>query len=278
MAAGRHLPLLPPRDESATVREHVPIAPEHYLLRVHAPYIAQHAEPGQFVQVRVSPGFDPFLRRPFSISMADPATGWIELVYRVVGSGTKSLAKRAVGEEISVLGPLGHPFHLPKDATALLVGGGVGMPPLHFAAHRLRADRTCVVQGARTASLLLYECEFEALKVTRYWATEDGTAGVHGLVTHALRTALDSVGGPVEILSCGPIPMMAAVAEIARERGLPCQVSLEERMACGFGICMGCAVALAGKPVASPEYALVCVDGPVFRAAEVFPSQAPCQA
>jgi dihydroorotate dehydrogenase electron transfer subunit len=268
------LPSVPPRDEEAAVLTHTSIAPDHYCLRIQAPYIAEHAQPGQFVQVRVAKGFDPFLRRPLSMSMADPREGWIELVYRVVGHGTATLSQRAVAETVSVLGPLGRAFRLPETGTVVLVGGGRGMPPLHFAAHRLPPERTLVVQGARTASLLLYEQEFEALGVARHWTTEDGTAGVRGLVTEALGAVLDPVGGAVEILSCGPMPMMAAVAQIARERRLPCQVSVEERMACGFGICIGCAVKLSARSPSSPEYALVCLDGPVFDARDIFSASA----
>jgi dihydroorotate dehydrogenase electron transfer subunit len=213
---------------------------------------------------------DPFLRRPFSISRTDPEAGWVEILYRVVGHGTAALARRGLGETLSVLGPLGRPFRLPDRGPVLLVGGGVGMPPLFFAAHHLPARRTQVVQGARTASLLLYEREFDDLGVTHHRTTEDGTAGLRGLVTDALGPVLDSLGEPAEILSCGPLPMMAAVAGMAAERHIVCQVSLEERMACGIGICMGCAVRLAGSHPESPSYALVCTDGPVFDAQDVF--------
>jgi dihydroorotate dehydrogenase electron transfer subunit len=116
----------------------------------------------------------------------------------------------------------------------------------------------------------LYERELDDLGVTRHRTTEDGTAGLRGLVTDALGPVLDSLGEPAEILSCGPLPMMAAVAGMAAERHIVCQVSLEERMACGFGICMGCAVRLAGSDPESPSYALVCTDGPVFDAQDVF--------
>jgi len=270
MTAARPLPATAPRDERSRVLAQAAIAPGHFRLRLQAPYIARSAAPGQFVQVRASDGLDPFLRRPLSVALAAPDEGWIELVYKVVGFGTEALSRRAPGEEISTLGPLGHPFRLGERGTVFLVGGGVGMPPLRFAAHRLPADRVRVVQGAQTKSLLLFDDEFERLGVGRHSATEDGSAGVRGLVTDALAPALDSARGEAEILTCGPLPMMAAVAQAARARGLPCQVSLEERMACGFGVCMGCAVRRAGRPEDSPRYALVCTEGPVFEAEEVF--------
>lgn len=274
MMAQRRLPAVPPRDEEAAILTHVSVAPDHHLVRLRAPYIAARVQPGQFVQVRVSPGCDPFLRRPFSVSMANPDDGWIELVYKVIGHGTATFARRAVGETVAVLGPLGHGFRLPNEGTVVLAGGGVGMPPLFYAANRLPPSRLIVVQGARTASLLLYEKEFESLGVATYWATEDGTKGVRGLVTDALGAVLDSVDQATEILSCGPMPMVEAVAKMARVHGLRCQVSLEERMACGFGVCMGCATRVTGDHVPSPGYALVCVDGPVFDAGDVFASPA----
>ena len=269
MGTGQPPPVLP-RDEEAPILAHSSVAPGHFLMRLRASYAARHARPGQFVQIRVRPSLDPFLRRPFSISRTAPEAGWMEALYKVVGQGTAALAGRTVGETVSVLGPLGRPFRLPDRGAVLLVGGGVGMPPLFFAANHLPAGRTQVFQGARTARLLLYEREFDELGIACHWTTEDGTAGLRGLVTDALGAVLDSLGEPAEILSCGPLPMMAAVAGMAAGRRIVCQVSLEERMACGFGIGMGCAVRLATSRSASPDYALVCTDGPVFDAQDVF--------
>ena len=261
-----------PRDVRAEILENAEVAPGHFRLRVRAPYIATDAQPGQFVQVKVGDRHDPLLRRPMSVGGTDPGAGYVEMLYRAVGVGTGLLAERPVGATLSVLGPLGRPYRLPAEGVTFLVGGGVGMPPLHFAATHLPASHTRVVQGARSASYLLYKREFEALGIEQHVATDDGSAGARGLVTDVLRATLDRTREPVEILACGPTPMLVTVSAIAAERGIRCQVSLEERMACGFGICMGCAVRRADKAADDPAYALVCTDGPVFDATEVCPS------
>ena len=266
------LPATVPVDEPARVTEQAAVAPGFFRLRFHAPHTAKHAVPGQFVQVRVTDDLEPFLRRPFSIGDADPSRGLIEIVYHVVGKGSRRLSERKAGETIPLLGPLGNGFRLPGRGTVVLVGGGVGMPPVYFAAKSIRGCHVCVIQGARCAERLLYREELSSLGIPHRETTEDGSAGSQGLVTAALIETLsdfppDERKGPVEILACGPPPMLAAVAEIARTHGVRCQVSVEERMACGFGICMGCAV--QKRTSGSREYALVCVDGPVFDATEI---------
>jgi len=266
------LPSIVPVDEPARVLEQAAVAPDFFRLRLDAPRIAGHAVPGQFVQVRVTDDLDPFLRRPFSIGDADPASGSIEIVYHVVGKGSRRLSERKAGERIPLLGPLGNGFRLPDRGTVVLVGGGVGMPPVFFAAKSIRGCRVCVIQGARCAERLLYREELSSLGIPHRETTEDGSAGSRGLVTGALIETLcdlppDTRKETIEILACGPPAMLAAVAEIARTHGVRCQVSVEERMACGFGICMGCAV--HKRTSGTREYALVCVDGPVFDATEI---------
>ena len=266
----RSLPVTVPVDERPTIMEHRTVAPDHRHMRVRAPRIAALAEPGHFVQVRVSDRHEPLLRRPMSIALADTTHGTIDLLYRVAGAGTTVLSTHKVGDDLSIMGPLGHGFEIPDDGTVALVGGGVGMPPLHFIASRTESSRVVVVQGARTADLLLYRDEFARLGAETMIATDDGTAGTEGQVPRPLRELLE-VGGADSILSCGPTPMLAAVAKLAREFGVPCQVSLEEHMACGIGICMGCAVRDVGG--SSPTYSLVCTDGPVFDAQKVFAAE-----
>jgi len=258
----------PAVDEEATVIGQHPVAPGYQRLRLRADRIARDVAPGQFVMVRAGERHDPLLRRPMSIAGADPASGTIEMLYRVTGVGTSLLAGRHAGDKLPVLGPLGRPFELPPAGTILLVGGGIGMPPLCFAATRLPPARTLVIQGARTEALLLCRESLAALGVGHRYATEDGSAGVRGLVTDLLGQVLCDIASPVEILACGPMAMLMAVARMARERAIRCQVSVEERMACGFGICMGCAMRLA-RSTETPEYALVCVDGPVFEGTDI---------
>ena len=270
MNAIHRLPTTPPVDECAEITFHREVAPDHHLVRFAASSIARNAEPGQFLQIRVSDEFTPFLRRPMSIADADPDAGTVDVLYRAGGGGTTRLTHRRPGECLPILGPLGHPFELPSDSETrvVLVGGGVGMPPLHFAARRLGADRVMVIQGAQTSSLVLYRDEFREMGVQTSITTNDGSEGIRGIVTDALVKEFDATNGQLEVLCCGPMPMMEAVAQITLQRDIPCQVSLEERMACGFGICMGCAVDLRGRD--DGGFALVCVDGPVFRAGEAF--------
>ncbi len=264
----RALPEPPPREELATVVECRTVATGHHTVRLTAPYCAQHSQPGSFVQMRVSDHADPFLRRPMSVGGTDNAAGTIDVVFKVTGTGTSILSSAKPGNRLSVVGPLGKPFHLPESGNVLLVGGGVGMPPLFFAATRLDPARTTVVQGARTADLLLYREEFAELGVGQVIATDDGSAGHSGFVTEPLERILSDTGTePFAVLACGPTPMLMAVARIAQKCGVPCQLSLEEHMACGIGICMGCAVRRAD--IAETTYDLVCVDGPVFEASQI---------
>lgn len=264
----RALPEPPPREEIATVVERRAVAAGHHTVRLTAPYCAEHARPGSFVQVRVSDHADPFLRRPMSVGAVDTEAGTIDVVFKMMGTGTSILSGTKPGDRFSVLGPLGKPFRLPESGNVLLVGGGVGMPPLFFAATRLDPARTTVVQGARTADLLLYRDEFAELGVGQVIATDDGSTGHSGFVTEPLERILSDTGTePFAVLACGPAPMLMAVARITQKRGIPCQLSLEEHMACGIGICMGCAVRRAD--IAETTYDLVCVDGPVFEASQI---------
>ncbi|RMG31812.1 MAG: dihydroorotate dehydrogenase electron transfer subunit [Gammaproteobacteria bacterium] len=263
-----------------------------YLLRVMAPACAAVAEPGQFAHIRVTP--ERPMRRPLSLLRAAPGEGWVEFLYKVVGEGTALLAGRQPGDFLDLLGPIGRPFQPhPEHPRQLLVGGGVGIPPILFLAERIREreEGTPVVfMGSElpfpfltTPSALPVPGLPEETDLALQWMEDLGIAsrlasrvprpGVHrGLVTELARDWLAAQHPDhlreVEIFACGPHPMLAAVAELAREFGVPCQVSLEEFMACGVGGCAGCAV-----PVNTPEgpaMKRVCVDGPVFEAREVF--------
>ncbi len=267
----RELPEPVPINESARIICQDQVAPEHFRLRLEAPDVAVAASPGQFLQVAVSDRRDPLLRRPMSIGAADTELGTVEMIYKVVGTGTNLLSRRVAGDRISVIGPLGHPFLLPDVGRVLLVGGGAGMPPMHFCATRLDPDRVVVLQGARREKLLLYRDEFESRGVRHVITTEDGSAGEHGLVTSVLEPMLADTQPPVAVLTCGPMPMLMAVAALARRYEASCQVSLEEHMACGIGICMGCAV--EDVQTDEPAYRLVCVDGPVFTSDDVMPHE-----
>jgi len=275
---------------------------EHYdgaqhVLRLAAPRCAARAVPGSFVHLRCGDALR--MRRPLSIMRADAAAGWIEVLYKVVGLGTAELARRQAGERLSVLGPIGRGFtpHLERPRV-LAIGGGVGIPPMVFLAEALRGDARAVWQPlvlmgseipfpfrARPSRILvggLPDGVIASMPLLDAWgvpsrlASKSGFAGCHdGFVTDLAQQWLRSLTvaqlAQVEICSCGPTPMLAAVAALAREFALPCQVSLEEYMACAVGGCAGCAVRV--ETADGPAMKRVCVDGPVFDAAQVFPAR-----
>ncbi len=234
------------------------------------------SRPGQFAML--SPGAlslvwrsDPLLARPMAIyrERSSGAAAEIEILFKVHGRGTQLLAEAGEGDTLALVGPLGRGFApaLPGE-TAILVGGGTGIASLYMLAAELaRAGRVQVLFGARSARDLMGVADFEALPVEIGIATEDGSLGARGLVTALLERELASRAGdpaPLHVYACGPTPMMRRCAELCAERGVACSVSLENPMACGFGVCLGCAAPLAGG-----GFALVCRDGPVFDAARV---------
>jgi dihydroorotate dehydrogenase electron transfer subunit len=204
-----------------------------------------------------APRWDPLLPRPMAVFRREGAA--LEVLYKVTGRGTALLAAARSGERVRVVGPLGRSFPLPAPGRrALLVGGGTGIASLFDLAARARAARpVAVLLGARSAPDLMAEDAFRGLGVDLRVATEDGSAGRRGLVTELLAEALAE--GPAHVYACGPTAMMRRAAELAGAAGAPCTASLENRMACGFGVCLGCAV-----PLREGGYALVCRDGPVF--------------
>lgn len=238
-----------------------------YRLTLQAPDIAAAARPGQFVMLRVAEGLDPLLRRPFSIHRTT-AAGHIQLLFKVVGRGTSRLAVAAAGQQLDLLGPLGHGFTVAGDGDLCLVGGGMGIAPLLFLSERLLLQRftghiTLLLGGRTGDELAPLVAPFEALGLKVLTATDDGSLGHHGLVTDLL-TSL----GPKtnrRVYACGPYPMMRTVAGQCAERGWDCQVSMETMMACGLAACLGCALPRA----AGEGYLHACKQGPVFEAKEL---------
>lgn len=230
-----------------------------FLLR--APEIAATAAPGQFVNVLCG---EKTLRRPLSICCADPAAGTLRLVFEVRGEGTEWLSERREGDTLSILGPLGSGFH-PADGTVVFVGGGIGAPPLLFAAKAYGA-RADVILGFRSADAVLLTADFTRQENHVVLMTDDGSAGRHGLVTEPLAERLDA-GPCAAVYACGPRPMLAAVAREAARREIPCEVSMEERMACGVGACLCCVVRV--RENGGEIYRHVCKDGPVFDASKI---------
>ncbi|WP_374712317.1 dihydroorotate dehydrogenase electron transfer subunit [Symbiobacterium terraclitae] len=260
---------------------------EIHKLTLAASEVARRATAGQFVEIHPvarhpggTPAIDPLLRRPLSLCEIRPEAGEVSLVYRVVGRGTRALAALQPGDTVDLLGPLGHSFPAPAAGRGrlLLIGGGLGIPPMAAAARwAVQAGRPALaILGARSARYLAGAREVEATGVEVITVTDDGSAGQRGLVTDVLDRLLvgtDRVGGrgagvdtthAGEVWACGPEPMLVAVKERCAAAGVPCFVSVERFMACGFGACLGCTVPRAGG-----GYLKTCQDGPVFPAEEV---------
>jgi dihydroorotate dehydrogenase electron transfer subunit len=280
--------------ETARVLSQLAYDAEQFVLRLAAPRCAARAQPGTFAHITCDPSIP--MRRPLSIMRADASAGWIELLYKVVGPGLQALAARKAGDEVSVLGPIGRPFtaHAQRPRT-LLLGGGVGIPPMVFLAERLAADKGAawkplVLMGSevpfpfrtRPSALILPgmpEGCLACMPLLEEWGVPSRLASLNdfpgcfpGFVTALAQTWLASLTatelGEVEVFACGPTPMLKAAAQLARRYGLPCQVSLEEFMACAVGGCAGCTVEV--RTPNGPAMKRVCVDGPVFDAYAVF--------
>lgn len=278
--------------EDSEILDHQAHAGAQYVLRLRAPECARRARPGSFVHLRCDPGRP--LRRPLSILRAQPEQGWIEILYKAVGAGTRALARQQVGTHLSLIGPIGHPFRPdPRYPRPLLIGGGVGMPPLFFLADTLRHQplfRPLGLFGSevpfpfspRPSQFLIPGLPPEVIAAAPLlddWGIPSRLASRQGYpgcflgdvpdLARAWLASLDpQVQAEVALFACGPQPMLAAVAALAKDFGRPCQVSLEEFMACGIGGCAGCAV-----PVRTPEgpaMQRVCVEGPVFDAGQIF--------
>ena len=304
------------------VQANVPLCRDHYRLVLRVPSFPS-TEPGQFVQLScrdvdevdrverelswasdrppeigddtlLTPGA--MLRRPFSLAGRRDVSGGVELdvIHRVVGIGTEWLSRLEPGGHVDVLGPLGNRFALPpKDATAVLVGGGVGIPPMLYLAEKLAGRSAVAFCGALTRDLLPMTViedvppagavptkaieEFARHGIPSVITTDDGSYGFRGFVTQALEQYLDANRAqPFVIYTCGPEPMMKRVADIAGARNIECQIAVERAMACGMGTCQSCCIRVKKPDPAQPPlvgrdwcYRLACTDGPVFRGSEL---------
>lgn len=280
--------------EDAEVLAHQAFDGYQFILRLQAPKCAAAAEPGAFVHLTCDESLP--MRRPLSIMRADRERGWIEVLYKIVGHGLERLSKRRIGERVSTLGPIGRGFVVhPQRPRTLLVGGGVGIPPMLFLAERLRertdaAWQPLVLMGseipfpfrARPSTILvdgIPEGAIACMPMLDEWgvpsrlASFAGFPGCYeGYVTELAAAWLGSLDSrtlsEVEMFACGPTVMLKAAAALARRFDIPCQVSLEEFMACAVGGCAGCAVRVLTAD--GPAMKRVCVDGPVFEAQAVF--------
>jgi len=222
--------------------------------------LAREVRPGQFINVKCGDGF--FLRRPFGVSGVYGDT--FRFIFEVKGGGTKWLAGRRAGDWLDILGPLGNGFVIPQGRI-IVVGGGLGTPPMLFAAESAPGGASAVL-GFREAGRVILTEEFDAVCDKVFLATDDGSDGIYGLVTAPLKELLAG-GGYEAVLACGQLVMQNAVARLCMQYGVPCQVSLEERMGCGIGACLVCACATRSGGVL--QMSRVCRDGPVFDAGDV---------
>jgi dihydroorotate dehydrogenase electron transfer subunit len=280
--------------EDAKVLQQTAYDGDQWVLRLSAPKCATRAEPGSFVHLTCDPAIP--MRRPLSIMRADAAAGWIEILYKVTGAGLQALASRKPGETLSTLGPIGRPFEVhPERPRVLLIGGGVGIPPMIFLADRLRARNDAewtplvlmgseipfpfrtrpsriVVAGIPDGSIACMPLLDEWGVASRLASRSEFPGCFDGFVTQLAERWLEPLSpaglAEVEIFACGPTPMLEATAKLSRRYAVPCQVSLEEFMACAVGGCAGCTV-LAYTPE-GPAMKRVCVDGPVFDAYTIF--------
>ncbi len=289
IATYRHVP----------VQENDPIARDTYRLRLGDPTMARTIKPGQFVMIRPGPegATDPLLGRPLALyevvrsSAGIPAA--FDVVYLVVGRGTSALSQRLPGERVAVWGPLGNGFGPPPAGPVVFVAGGIGQTPflslgrwwlgqVHYGdqtpagnpSHDTgskpgsSATSATLLYGARTAALLAGVDDFRRAGIHVEVATDDGTAGHHGLVTELLARRLERGERPSKVVGCGPPAMLAALARLVAHHSIPCDVSLENQMACGFGACFSCVAPLI-QADGSTDLRRVCVEGPIVSADDV---------
>ncbi len=261
---------------------------EQYILTLASDEIAERTKPGQFVHISVSTSLS--MRRPISIMSVDVENGSFDLLYKVVGEGTRQLAERKIGDVLSIIGPIGNGFKMTDKKLPLLIGGGVGMPPMIAIAQHIQNSNydPFVILGSEVPFPFIPELSkmgkpcpraSHTMPLLEEWGVACRLASLQnyegvfkGFVTDLARVYLDTLSteelAQVEIYSCGPHPMLEAVAKLAEEYDLPCQVSLEEYMACAVGGCAGCVVQVQTEQGLAMKR--VCVDGPVFDARTVF--------
>lgn len=240
------------------------IAKEIYSFDILCPEVAAIAQPGLFVHIRVD-GFT--LRRPISICGIDAEKGTLRIVFEIRGEGTAVMARLNEGDVVDMLAPLGHGFTVNQEfSKVVLIGGGIGTPPMLPLAKAYGAKAT-MISGFRSASAVILQDDFSSTGAETILCTDDGTQGIHGFVTQPLAEILAN-GGVDAVYACGPMPMLKGIASMCKESGVKlCEISLEERMACGIGACLGCACKT--KRNDEEYFAHVCKDGPVFNAEEV---------
>ena len=242
------------------------VADQYFRLDLRAPEIAPLVRPGQFAHVRVLPLKEALLRRPFSIFQAEGDT--FSILYKRVGQGTEVLSQMKPGEPLSVIAPLGNGFAVPSPGgeTPLLVAGGYGMAAMYLLAKRSAQKGIVFVGGRRAVDILCVE-DFRALDWDVRIATEDGSLGEKGLVTQPLQAELQRVAAGRRLYACGPTAMLRAVSRLAEQFRMPAELSMDEHMCCGVGVCLTCVIRV--RSVDGWEYQRSCTEGPVFDARQI---------
>jgi len=252
------------------------VAPNIFLIKLSAPSVAQEALPGQFIHIRCSKGDYPLLRRPLSIHRVDKEKGEIYILFQVMGEGTRLLAQKEVGDNLDILGPIGNGFNIyPGNKKIIIIGGGIGVAPLlALCEESIRKGKEVrVLIGALKKELVIGEENFRNLGAKVDVATDDGSYKRKGLVTDLLEGIIKEGWLADQIFACGPKLMLKKIVEVSLEAHIDCQVSLEERMACGIGACLGCVCKIKTRDKKEGkvkyEFKRVCVDGPIFEGSEV---------
>jgi len=269
-----------------TLLENPMVAPSYHKMKIRSPIPYEDIHPGQFLMVRVSEEPFPLLRRPFSIhsfrQLRTKDGSDIQILYKIVGKGTNLMASWKRGRRLDIMGPLGEGFSIStKKGIQVLIAGGIGVAGLFALGQRMKALglRCLVFIGGKTKEHILCVDEFQGLGADVHLATEDGSLGFRGMVSDMVRSFLHGLPNPSGLFACGPVGMLKSIAEIAKSQSIPCQVSLESRMACGLGACWGCVLRTKGKlpPKSQGEtrhekdvsFKRVCKEGPVFDSEEI---------
>lgn len=258
-------------NELTTIRSNENVGPNLYIMQVYAPQICSAVLPGQFVHIKIPHMDDHILRRPFSVFCRSVQQGTIDILYQLVGHGTSKMVELGVGTALEMIGPIGSFWHPPEETRkALLVGGGVGAAPLFMLAQKLlnTGVETHIILGASTSSALVCRPHYDALDCARLsFSTDDGSFGFAGFCTPLVEKAIADTrnsGTKFDFAAvCGPEPFMKIASEIVLDANVPCQISMERRMACGIGACLSCVVETTSGKKRS------CVDGPIFNAEEI---------
>ena len=259
------------KQEQAKLIKKEQLKSDIYKFSVQAPEIVKEAKPGNFIEIRVSDQTEPFLRRPISIYNLEKENGILEFIFQVKGKGTEILSKKKENDLIDIIGPLGYgTFKYDQYKNLGIIGGGIGVFPLYELAKCAKKDNKNVntYLGFRYKDYVVLEDEFQNVSDNLTITTDDGSYAKQGFAINFLEKDIEE--GKIDaIYACGPLPMLKAVQKLAIEKNIPCQISLEEKMGCGLGVCLGCAVKTAKSPKDAPEYWHVCKAGPVFQAKDV---------